>query len=54
MTNASPDLDFLRIDPDAFSLCPEDSIDYVVMEKTKDALVVPMMPAGMILVLGLR
>ena len=42
MTNASPDLDFLRIDPDAFSLCPEDSIDYAVMEKTKDALVVPM------------
>ena len=54
MINASSDLDFFRVDPDAFSLCPEDSIDYAVMEKTKDALVVRWMPVGMILDLGHR
>lgn len=38
----SPDLDFIRIDTEAFTECPDDSIDYAVMEKTKDAVVVPM------------
>lgn len=38
----SSDLDFIRIDPDIFSHCPDDSIDYSVMEKTCDAVVVPM------------
>lgn len=38
----SADLDFMRIDAEAFSLCPDDSIDYAVMEKTNDAVVVPM------------
>ena len=38
----SSDLDFMRIDAEAFALCPEDSIDYAVMEKTKDAVVVSM------------
>ena len=38
----SPDLDFIRIDADAFAACPEDSIDYAVMEKTEDAFVIPM------------
>jgi len=28
------DLDFLRLDPQAFSACPSDSIDYAVMERT--------------------
>ncbi|MEL0622232.1 mannose-1-phosphate guanylyltransferase/mannose-6-phosphate isomerase [Marinomonas arenicola] len=35
------DMDFVRIDPDAFAACPEDSIDYAVMEPTKNAKVVP-------------
>lgn len=36
------DLDFVRLDRDAFSACPEDSIDYAVMEKTDKAVVVPL------------
>ena len=36
------DLDFVRIDKDAFEQCPEDSIDYAVMEKTDNAVVVPL------------
>lgn len=36
------DLDFIRIDAEIFKTCPEDSIDYAVMEKTADAVVVPM------------
>ncbi len=38
----NPDLDFVRIDKTAFIACPSDSIDYAVMEKTADAVVVPM------------
>ena len=38
----SPDLDFIRVDTEAFTACPDDSIDYAVMEKTSDAVVVPM------------
>ena len=38
----SPDLDFIRVDAEAFTACPDDSIDYAVMEKTNDAVVVPM------------
>ena len=33
------DLDFLRLDADAFAACPADSIDYAVMEKTDRAAV---------------
>ena len=36
------DLDFIRLNADAFAACPDDSIDYAVMEKTQDAVVVPM------------
>jgi mannose-1-phosphate guanylyltransferase/mannose-6-phosphate isomerase len=39
--SATADLDFVRVDKDAFSACPEDSIDYAVMEKTDRAAVVP-------------
>ena len=35
------DLDFIRIDKDAFAASPNDSIDYAVMEKTSRAAVVP-------------
>jgi mannose-1-phosphate guanylyltransferase len=38
----NPDLDFVRIDTDAFVNCPSESVDYAVMESTKDAVVVPM------------
>lgn len=38
----SSDLDFIRIDSEAFAACPDDSVDYAVMEKTSDAVVVPM------------
>ncbi|KID57935.1 mannose-1-phosphate guanyltransferase [Pseudoalteromonas luteoviolacea] len=36
------DMDFVRIDRAAFEACPDESIDYAVMEHTKDAVVVPM------------
>ena len=39
------DLDFLRVNKKAFQECPSESIDYAVMEKTSDAVVV-LMDAG--------
>ncbi len=39
---AREDLDFLRLDSEAFAACPADSIDYAVMEKTRRAAVLPM------------
>ena len=36
------DFDFIRLDVDAFTQSPSDSIDYAVMEKTENAVVVPM------------
>jgi len=36
------DNDFLRVNKTAFDTCPSESIDYAVMEKTDDAVVVPM------------
>ncbi len=42
MYGSRNDLDFIRLDEEAFIQCPDDSIDYAVMEKTQDALVVPM------------
>ena len=36
------DLDFLRLEADAFAACPSDSIDYAVMEKTERAVIVPL------------
>lgn len=38
---ATADLDFIRIDEEAFASSPDDSIDYAVMEKTDRAAVVP-------------
>jgi len=40
--NASTDLDFTRVNAEAFKSSPSDSIDYAVMEHTADALVVPL------------
>ena len=39
---AKQDLDFIRIDAEAFARSPSDSIDYAVMEKTDAAAVVPL------------
>ncbi len=38
--HAEVDKDFLRLDHESFSSCPEDSIDYAVMEHTRHAVVV--------------
>jgi len=40
--NMQTDLDFLRVDKVKFESCPSESADYAVMEKTKDAVVVPL------------
>ena len=39
---AKTDLDFVRIDATSFATCRSESIDYAVMEKTHDALVLPL------------
>ncbi|NMT63406.1 mannose-1-phosphate guanylyltransferase/mannose-6-phosphate isomerase [Marinobacter orientalis] len=36
------DMDFTRVGSDAFKACPDNSVDYAVMEKTRDAVVVPL------------
>lgn len=38
---AHVDIDFLRLDAEIFSSCPSDSIDYAVMEKTENAVTIP-------------
>ena len=42
VTNAKRDLDFVRLDGEAFKAARSDSIDYAVMEKTDKAAIVPM------------
>ncbi|MGX0889476.1 mannose-1-phosphate guanylyltransferase [Pseudomonas sp. ADAK2 TE3594] len=42
LSNGSQDLNFTRVDRTLFSACPEDSIDYAVMERTTDAVMVAM------------
>ena len=41
-TNPQEDLDFIRVDAEVFKTSPSDSIDYAVMEKTAEAIVVPL------------
>jgi len=41
-TTKNIDSDFIRIDNDAFHQCPNESIDYAVMEHTKNGVVVPL------------
>jgi len=41
-TRGRGDLDFVRLDPEAFAQCPSDSIDYAVMEHTDRSVVVPL------------
>ncbi|MCG7496860.1 mannose-1-phosphate guanylyltransferase/mannose-6-phosphate isomerase [Vibrio sp. Of7-15] len=42
LSGAQADMDFVRVDKVQFEMCPDDSIDYAVMEKTQHATVVPM------------
>ena len=42
MSETEKDMDFVRINKSAFEECPDDSIDYAVMERTNSAVVVPM------------
>lgn len=42
IAGAKADLDFIRVDAQAFEECPSDSIDYAVMENTAHAWVVPL------------
>lgn len=41
IAGAKRDVDFLRLEKEAFATCPADSIDYAVMEKTAEAKVLP-------------
>lgn len=42
LDKTSNDLDFIRLQQEAFLACPSDSIDYAVMEETPDAVVIPL------------
>ena len=42
MANVKEGDDFINIDKDDFIACPDESVDYAVMEKTDDAVVVPL------------
>ncbi|HXV20239.1 MAG TPA: mannose-1-phosphate guanylyltransferase/mannose-6-phosphate isomerase [Desulfuromonadales bacterium] len=42
VAGAARDLDFTRLDGEAFAACPGNSIDYAVMEKTAAAAVIPL------------
>lgn len=42
MAGAGRDLDFIRVEAASFAQCPDISVDYAVMEKTKDAAMVPL------------
>ena len=42
LENSIEDLDFIRLDSTAFATCKDISIDYAVMEKTDQAIVVPL------------
>jgi mannose-1-phosphate guanylyltransferase len=42
IAGAKEDLDFVRLDPKAFADCVSESIDYAVMEHTREAVLVPL------------
>ena len=42
LAHTTHDNDFVRLDAEAFALCPDESVDYAVMENTTDAVVVPL------------
>jgi mannose-1-phosphate guanylyltransferase len=41
MLNPQSDLDFIRVNAQAFAACPSESVDYAVMENTEQAVVMP-------------
>ncbi|HGM7031718.1 TPA: mannose-1-phosphate guanylyltransferase/mannose-6-phosphate isomerase [Serratia liquefaciens] len=41
VVDSQRDMNFIRVDQEIFKHCPSDSIDYAVMEKTRDAVVIP-------------
>ena len=42
VSNAKQDLDFIRLDKQAFEFSPSDSIDYALMEKSDNVVVIPL------------
>jgi mannose-1-phosphate guanylyltransferase/mannose-6-phosphate isomerase len=42
VNNATQDLDFIRLEEQSFALSPGDSIDYALMEKSNNVVVVPL------------
>ena len=42
LAGQTQDMDFTRINAEVFATCPDDSIDYAVMEHTQDAAMVPL------------
>jgi mannose-1-phosphate guanylyltransferase len=42
VNNAMQDLDFIRLEKQAFELSPSNSIDYALMEKSNNVVVVPL------------
>ena len=42
LTLSKNDSDFIRINSDEFKTCPDKSIDYAIMEKTQNSIVVPL------------
>ena len=42
LEHTTHDNDFVRLDAEAFATCPDESVDYAVMENTTDAVVVPL------------
>jgi mannose-1-phosphate guanylyltransferase/mannose-6-phosphate isomerase len=42
VNNAAQDLDFIRLDKQAFESSPSDSIDYALMEKSDNVVVIPL------------
>ncbi len=42
LDGGTQDMHFTRVDEAVFAACPDDSVDYAVMEKTADAVMVPL------------
>ncbi|WP_019411705.1 mannose-1-phosphate guanylyltransferase/mannose-6-phosphate isomerase [Pseudomonas psychrophila] len=42
LAGGTQDMHFTRVDEAVFAACPDDSVDYAVMEKTADAVMVPL------------
>ena len=42
MADTATDMDFVRVNAEAFGACPDESVDYAVMEQTEQAVVLPL------------